>query len=383
MKQKKMRQGRNSRRGSRVLRGLLVSVLALGLTAGLSGFGDLAAETAGEQVRRVELQPEPGWSISGVWSEEGDSLLLVDAFRSQVLEYSTSGELLHSHEVPLRGSTMFSRPSQIQPWPGGYIVEQEDAGFVVVDAGFDPRREVDLLAGSAESAAQAHAIFLWTPLGSDRLVALGDAQMADGTWKTGLFLVSLNDPSQLELLTELEDEDALDVYLVGLDYLASLGDRGYFVEMWKTPPQVVEVRRLDDGRVETRRLSIFPETAQAGRAPFLRPYLSEASGLNQLPKLYAEIERSFMVSGIYGWEDHLYLLVRRPDPGVMGSRWSLTKVDPERETIVGQIELPTTAAHVTLIPGTDSWAVLEKGKVRGFGRQEIPSVLLIPSSHFR
>lgn len=382
MKYNRIRQGKYSRRGGGALRGLLVSVLALGLTAGLSGFGDVAA-AAGEQVRRVELKPEPGWSISGVWSEEGDSLLLVDAFRSQVLEYSTSGELLHSHDVPLQGSTMFSRPSQIQPWPGGYIVEQEDAGFVVVDTAFDPRQEVDLLAGSAKSAARAHAIYLWTPLGADRLVALGDAQMADGSWKTGLFLVSLKNPLQLDLLTELEDEDALDVYLVGLDYLASVGDRAYFVEMWKSPPQIVEVRRLEDGSGETRRLAIFPEAARAGRAPFLRPYLSEASGLNQLPNLYAEIERSFMVSGIYGWEDHLYLLVRRPDAGVVGSRWSLTKVDPEKEAIVGQIELPTTAAHVTLIPGPDFWAVLEKGKVRGFGQQEIPTMLLVPSSRFR
>jgi hypothetical protein len=99
--------------------------------------------------------------------------------------------------------------------------------------------------------------------------------------------------------------------------------------------------------------------------------------------MFAEIERSFMVSGIYGWEGRLYLLIRRPRRGVEASTWSLTRIDPETGATSGRIDLPTTAPHVTLIPGPESWAVLEKGRVQGFGQQDIPSLLLIPSSAFR
>ena len=68
MKQNKIRQGGNSHRGRRAIRGLLVSVLALGLTAGLSGFGDVAAETAGEQVRRVEVELAARAAAPVAWS---------------------------------------------------------------------------------------------------------------------------------------------------------------------------------------------------------------------------------------------------------------------------------------------------------------------------
>ena len=336
-----------------------------------------------EGVARVPLVPKPGWSVSGVWSTSGDSLLLVDAKTSQVLEYRRTGELVRRLTVPMEGTTVFSRPSWIRRWPGGYIVEQEDAGFVTVNPTFEARQGFDLMEATRGTDLGSVAVFQWATLSSEELVALGDVQEKTGQWKSGLLRVRLGHPPRVEMVTELRgDPEDLDVYLVGLQYLTSLGGRGYFVEMSETPPVLVEIRPEPDGGTAVRRVPIFSETTRGG-LPLFRPYLSELGAVNEMPGVFAELERSFMVSGLYAWEGRLYLLIRRPRQGVAGSTWSLATLDPESGIARGRIDLPTTAAHVTLIPGPESWAVLEKGPVRGFGQQDIPSLLLLPSSHFR
>jgi len=340
------------------------------------------SRTARVDARRVPLAPKPGWSVSGVWSEGGETLLLVDARDSQVLEYSKSGELQRRLTVPFKGTTVFSRPSWIRPWPGGYIVEQEDAGFVTVNPKFEARQGFDLVEATRGTELKSVAVYQWAPLGSKELVALGDVELGSGEWKTGLLRVRLGHPPRVEMVHELPGKpEDLDMYLVGLQYLTSLDGRGYFVEMSETPPVLVEVRP-ENGSTAVRSVPLFSQ-ASRGEQPVFRPYLSELEAVNEVPGAFAELERSFMVSGVYGWEGRLYLLIRRPRRGVEGSTWSLTRVDPESGVTRGRIDLPTTAAHVTLIPGPESWAVLEKGRVKGFGQQDIATLLLIPSSRFR
>lgn len=360
--------------------------VALGLTApGVAEAAEyltVTSQAAREGSRRVPLVPKPGWSVSGVWSTGGETLLLVDARTSQVLEYTQSGALMRRFSVPMEGTTVFSRPSWIRPWPRGYIVEQEDAGFVTVSPDFEAREGFDLLEATRGTGLKNVAVFQWVPLSSEELLALGDVQVGTGEWKSGLLRVRLGHPPRVELVAELfSDPEELDVYLVGLQYLASLGGRGYFVEMSETPPVLMEVRS-EEGESAIRRLPIFSKSARGG-LPFLRPYLSELGAVNEMPGVFAELERSFMVSGLYAWEGRLYLLIRQPRRGAEGSTWSLTTVDPESGVTRGRIDLPTTAAHVTVIPGPESWAVLEKGRVKGFGQQDISTLLLLPSSHFR
>lgn len=342
----------------------------------------VASRTARADTQRVPLAPKPGWSVSGVWSTSGDSLLLVDARDSRVLEYSKSGELLRRLTVPFEGTTVFSRPSWIRPWPGGYIVEQEDAGFVTVNPKFEARQGFDLIEATRGTELKSVAVYQWAPLGSKELVALGDVELGSGEWKTGLLRVRLGHPPRVEMVHELPGQpEDLDMYLVGLQYLTSLDGRGYFVEMSESPPVLVEVTP-EDGSTAVRTIPLFSR-ASRGEQPVFRPYLSELEAVNEVPGAFAELERSFMVSGVYGWEGRLYLLIRRPRRGVEGSTWSLTRIDLESGVTRGRIDLPTTAAHVTLIPGPESWAVLEKGRVKGFGQQDIATLLLIPSSRFR
>lgn len=338
----------------------------------------LAKEDFASQARRVSLNPQPGWSVSGAWSQDGDTLLLVDARRSVVLEYTTRGDVRAQHAVPLEGSMIYARPSWIRPWPrGGYIVEQEDAGFVVLDRQLRSTLEVDLRATKGLSGFKDAAVFHWVPLSTGDLVAFGDVELQSGLWKTGIFQVALTQPPRVEMLMEVDIEpEELDLYLVGLPYLTAIDDRVYFVDMTERPPVLREIGKRPDGSIEVRRLPI--STTQTSRRPLLSPHLS--GHLDQLSFVYSELERSSMISGIYGWDGELYLLFHEPNGVGDGSSWSLTRFDPDTEELGREVRLPTTAAHLTLIPGSESWAVLEKGRVKGFGQQEIPSLLLIPSS---
>lgn len=338
-------------------------------------------EVAVRDSQRIWLSPRPTWSISGAWTADGSSLLLVDA-GGEVLEYSTRGALVRRHEVPLAGSS-HPRPSWIQPWREGYLVEQEDAGFVIMDSALRATGQVDLLDGNPASDLRTAAVYQWAPIGSGELIALGDAQLKSGEWKTGLLRVTLENPPRVDVLTELEDgDDDLDVYLVGLPLLAAVEDRAYLVDASGRRSSILEVRPGKDGSAETRRLSV---PVAAGRRPLLRPYLSEPVSLDHMSLAFQELERSSMIAGIYGWEDELYLLFHRPNRGGAGkpSVWSLVRFDPDTESLGEWIALPTAAPHITVIPGPESWAVLEKSRVRRLGEQDIASLVLIPSSEIR
>lgn len=332
--------------------------------------------------QRVWLDPRPTWSISGAWKADGSSLLLVDA-AGEVLEYSTQGALVKRHKVPLAGSS-HPRPSWIQPWKRGYLIEQEDAGFVIMDSALRAKGQIDLLDENPASGLRTASVYQWTPIGSGELIALGDAQLKTGEWKTGLLRVTLENPPQVNVLTELEDGDEdLDVYLVGLPLLAAVQDRAYLVDPSERRFSILEVRVGEGGSTETRRLTV---PIGDGRQPLLRPYLSEPVRLDRMSLAFQELERSSMIAGIYGWEDDLYLLFHRPSRGIGASGksvWSLVRFDPETESLGDWVALPTSAPHITVIPGPESWAVLEKGHVRRLGEQDISSLLLIPSAELR
>jgi hypothetical protein len=125
-----------------------------------------------------------------------------------------------------------------------------------------------------------------------------------------------------------------------------------------------------------RPLSAFPEGFEA------YPALQISADLRRVPALFETVERCHMAAGLYGWNGRLFVLARRPGAASDETVWSLTRIDPQRDEVVGTLELPTAAAHLTVIPGPRHWAILEKGPVRGFGQQDISTLLLIPNAWF-
>jgi hypothetical protein len=324
---------------------------------------------------QVHLDLQPGWTISGVWSHDGQELLLVDALRGEILRFSPRGELLGQIEVPLRGSTEVSRPSNIHLWGDGYLVEQEDGDFVELGSSLEILDEVDLLEKARQPGGAVASVFGWVPLGRS-LVTISDVRLADGGWNTGFLRVPLAHPSEFEVLQDLSGEGpAAGFYLLGQPYLAAVGGRAYFLTM-SASPSICEVTAEAGEPARLRRLGAFPAAFAS------RPLLPEQTELSQIPALFEGVERSHMAAGLYGWGDYLFVLTRRPGAVSGKTRWSLTQIDPRRDEIVRTFDLPTTAPHLTVIPGDASWALLEKGHIRGFGQQDISTLLVIPSSYF-
>jgi hypothetical protein len=92
------------------------------------------------------------------------------------------------------------------------------------------------------------------------------------------------------------------------------------------------------------------------------------------------MERSTSVAGIYGSQRFLHVLVRLVLSDSGEKTWTLIRIDPQRDLIVGETVLPISAPHILVIPGPQYWAFVEKGRVRAFGEQEADSLLLVPSA---
>ena len=90
------------------------------------------------------------------------------------------------------------------------------------------------------------------------------------------------------------------------------------------------------------------------------------------------MEESLMPAGLYGWNGSLFILYRVPEP--KATRWMIAKFAGGRFT--EPVRLPTRANHVTLIPGPEYWALLEKGPIQELGTQKLEQAVLISSKKF-
>jgi hypothetical protein len=72
-----------------------------------------------------------------------------------------------------------------------------------------------------------------------------------------------------------------------------------------------------------------------------------------------------MVIGIYVSKGHLFVLIKSDaDPISQEITWHLIEMSRKTGSQIGPaIELPTHAQNITLIPGDDYWAIVEKGRI--------------------
>ena len=100
-------------------------------------------------------------------------------------------------------------------------------------------------------------------------------------------------------------------------------------------------------------------------------------------EFYKRMETSSMPMSLYSWEQHLYLLAKEAAKNSK-TAWSLIKLDPLDGSEISRVRLPTDAFHLTVVPGHDFWALIEKGKFQGIGETNAPymntsSMSLIPA----
>ncbi len=91
-----------------------------------------------------------------------------------------------------------------------------------------------------------------------------------------------------------------------------------------------------------------------------------------------------MSVSIFARDQHLYLLGKGARDKRGATPWWLVELDPQDGSELNNVRLPTDAAHLTVVPGGDFWALIQKGPVQGVGSfhapyMEISSMVLMPT----
>lgn len=325
-----------------------------------------------------KLMPAPASVSSGVFTDGGETLLLADPLGKSLLPFSMDGRL-QNRIPPLLSRVLKDVPPQV-------VLQQGERLFVGV-----PRSRVLMLdkgySVMTQEAVQVtevrkkddeltlQGMFLWRPVGSDFL-AFSDVKAANDRWWSALVRFPARDPASFEVLHSVGLLAPSKVfYQLGFPLLASLGDDGYVLLM-ENP---IGIYRSSKGGGGLKQLSAFPEEYDQS------PVLPTLAVPDDIVPVMAKIEQSKMPTGLYGWKEgrkgYLYLVVREPDAS--GTRWTIFKIDPDSDEVVGSARLPTRAHHLTVVPGTKRWAFIEQGRVESWVRQRIDRVVFVPSDRLR
>jgi len=376
------------RRLSRELsvRAVLVMVPALLIPGFFLGRGEAAsnkAPTAPAVVHcsRVEFSQAPVWTTSGAWSN--GRLILVDSGARAVRQYLPSGRMVSDLSPKLSEDFGRYSPSRIEPLSGDrFLLEMANDRMVTFNKAFQVETKADVIrkvpAAKGASGARIRSLNVWAVAtspngGEDEILGFGDISRGD-QWQFGVFRFPISHPENFDIL-EASTVPPPSVpsrifYRLGMHYLTAIGDTGYVLQM-------------------ESRLGLFRNPKGSKGLEFVRdmgvgPILPNFVAREDLPSVMRAVEQSSMPVGIWGWEKYLFVLSR--EPRETGTRWTLTRLDLQQrpaQQVTGSVVLPTQAHHLTVVPGPDSWAFVEKGPVRSFGAQDIDSLVLVPAQALR
>lgn len=327
------------------------------------------------------------WPTSAVWSEDAESLHLVDSMWSQGLTITLEGTISANRALVTTSaqSGRAAQPLQIRQRQNGYLAldaanpsrllhfeSLSNASGITTAKNRPPGR----LEVSTGASGEIRVVYDWSPF-EDGIVAFGDIEDDRRNWHSA-FIV-LNEQGN-RVLSRLPITDlARDYYLRNVRYIASSNNTNYILLMNKEP----SIGAVEPGAREIRALPFFPEDyrtrPQLDRTP---QWTQTGQGARQATAFYQTMETSKMPVGLYAWGGHLFVLAK--EASINGeTAWWLIRVSPQDGAELARTRLPTTAAHLTVVPG-EMWALFEKGPVQGlapFGGpyMSTTSMVLVPS----
>ncbi len=311
--------------------------------------------------------------MGGAWTADGSELHLVDSLNKVIWRYSgETGELLGSVGEPLRSILRELRPNSGRPTASGMILQVHD-DLLVLDKHYRPERKPISTRAAAttksSSGRSLQGINQWAPVGQD-IVAFGDVQGPPGPneWEGALVRFPLSDPSRFQILKTVSvEDDERTLFRTAFPYISAIENTAYVLTMGNRP----KIERNRRGSAELEPLKAFPPGI------VFNPVITTVKTPQDFVSLMITVEESEMVVGLYSWKGSLYVLARAPRGN--GTRWTLSSIDPIRDRYTGTVVIPTNANHLTVIPGPDQWAFLEKGRVEDYGRQNIPTAFFVPA----
>lgn len=317
----------------------------------------------GSVCRRHMFSPAPMWVSSIEWSFDDTHLIIADLLAG-ALHFYTPGGINTNSVSSLKGSPSVAvKPTSLKSVASGYLLEDKEDNLLFLGPDLKILRSTPLSSKVEDSHARIRAIYQWAAWGN-LLFAFGDVQRA-GQYSSAFLRIDPSSPEKFTIVREMPiDSPSRIFYHLNLPYVASLGDKAYFLLLDSSP----HIYRVNSSPV---RLAAFPKG-------FGRPLVPAPSGPPSYREVFKAIERAKMPVGLYGWQGHLYVLLREP----MGeqTQWSLVKIDPAKDRMVGEpIQLPTHAPHIVLAPGKRFWAIVEKGRLEAPGNQAILGLVLVPS----
>jgi hypothetical protein len=320
--------------------------------------------------REVVLTRKPGWTLSGGFTSDGSQLLVVDSLKRTVLRYGSFGEFLGLLDEPTYSQVYNQLPVTGKPRGDSFILEVTD-GLMLMDKKLLP--VTTNIIKPKSTGWSITGLWEWQPVGETDIVGFADIGHAPNPYllenaNSAFVRFSLKNPSKFQAfhVSNVAEVPNKAYYRSTYSYIASLGEVAYFLSM----NNGLELYR-QEGTNEPKNISqLLPRG-------LTRPKLKEWLRVSEFTEMMREIEQASMPVGLFGWRDSLYLLYRTPQGE--GTRWTLYNIDPTGKIATHGVDLPIRANHVTVIPGPENWAFLEKGPVLGYGAQEISRLLLIPS----
>lgn len=251
---------------------------------------------------------------------------------------------------------------------GGYWVTDVDYQVKVFDHLFRRVGSINLKQGRNGTANGLESLYDWTIAGST-IYGYGYVKAGSLDGSLGFFRATINKDGFIESPFKLVDSTNYEFYVLGHPYVAKTSRYVFFLEMTERP---AIHRFARSGSLNATKLKAFPREFSK-----IIEINTRGSGSKQTEDVFAKVERSKIPVGLYGVGNFLYLLARAPADG--GTAWWLYQIDPERDQITGTLRLPTSAHHLSIVTTRDEWVLIEKGKVKTMGIQDINNIVTIPS----
>jgi hypothetical protein len=335
-----------------------------------------------DEIQRIALSAGPLWAISGSWNAQGSALMVNDMYSKSIFYFDFPLRLVHAITSFDSQSGVHMVPAVIQQSQGGgYLVEDRHLGKIFrFGDHYDLEGGIQIKTRGQSSTGVVDVIRGWAPLGSD-IIAYGDLVRGSGkaeSWKAATMRLSPNSSEDPDVIREDSIEGNMTRQhsrLGSYPIMAVVGNKAYMLRCSEGATGKNIRQELFEISPSYRMVSPLPE----GIDSF--PVLDEAMN-GHLTDIFAALERSESVVGLYGWKDSLYLLARRPDiSSTANTIWTLLKINPRNGTVLHKVVLPTTKTQVLLIPGPRWWAIVEKAPVTGeppTSRAE--AIVLLPSA---
>ncbi|MCB1058359.1 MAG: hypothetical protein KDD11_22895 [Acidobacteria bacterium] len=374
------------------------------------GLGPVPARAAEQACQSVKLTPKPYWVSSASWAPDGDRLLAVDSLTSRVLSYNLQGRQRDLTDDYRGLESFFPVAIDTISTPAGprQLLQLTHGRFRVVPfgsasslvSGFDaaplpgeaPAQRVGA-SRLSQSSPSLGVEKLWqfalvgkpgSTLSERRLVGFSDVShtiAGDKSWSFDLVSVPWGQRDRASVVGHDEfspgsfDDPVRTYFRLGYPLIAALGTDVYILRMEESP-KIFVLRGAADGKTDLEVLEGLDLGQRAELPGFERFSEDFPSVMDTLVKSASKVP-----VGLYSQGDLLYVLFRqRAEAG--GTRWSLAAIDPKAKDgnlWRGEAVLTGVASdHLTVVPGSEHWAFLEKGPVvELFTEQDIPSMTLV------